>query len=174
MVTLYKRVDPVRKQHKRPLTFTEAMKRGQDPGPSVKQAGVTPVRKTTPHKGDSMSKSNTPIRRLIEDEIDTLARDLITKSAHPLTIEQARVTIMEQHPDLYTLHRSVDDTLTMPELAKRLHRDEQLGRLGFSNYGDAVAKTASELSPDDFTAGLKLVSERYPTLWAAYKAEERG
>lgn len=34
-------------------------------------------------------------------QIDTLAKDLMSKSANPLTIEQARVKIMEQRPDLY-------------------------------------------------------------------------
>lgn len=175
MVTLYKRVEaPVRKATKRPLTFTEALKRGQDPDPSVTQATETPVRKTEHRKETSMSQeTRTPIRKLIEDEIDTLARELITKSAHPLTIEQARVKIMEQHPDLYNLHRSVDGTMTMRDLAKSMQRDAQLGRLGFSNYGDAVSKTASELSPDDFVTGMKMVSEKFPTLYAAYLEELR-
>lgn len=175
-VTLYQRVDPsVRKQKRRPITFQEALKRGQAPTASLGQAAWTPLSKTEHKKESSMAHAtHTPIRELIEAEIEKRAVAKLAQRVSPLTIEQARAAAWGEDPELYALYYAVDETTTLSALEKMLHRRGRLATLGFENYGDAVAKTAHVLSPDDFSQGLEIVRERYPDLWAAHEREKLG
>jgi hypothetical protein len=114
-------------------------------------------------------------KEIAMSRLNELTDRLVLKDGS-LTREQAMAKVLEtpEGKEAYEWYTSKYANMELEDAIQEIAKDARLREMGYSSYGEAVAKAASDLAPGDPAKGLELVRKLYPNLFEAYERESCG